>query len=130
VQYLSYDDVIAFYEQAIGPPNLRYPDGLAAAVARPQASAFGSDAYPTIHLKAAALMQSLAQNQPFVDGNKRISWICGKVFLQLHDLTMNATDEAARVLFVDGVACGMSIESVAEWIGRHVSYFGAPPPNV
>ncbi len=38
-------------------------------------------------------MQSLAENQPFVDGNKRIAWIASKVFLQIHGLTMHATDE-------------------------------------
>jgi prophage maintenance system killer protein len=37
-----------------------------------QATAFGEDAYPTIHEKAAALLHSLARNHPFVDGNKRI----------------------------------------------------------
>jgi death-on-curing protein len=40
--------------------------------------------------KAAALMHSLAENQPFLDGNKRIAWICGKVFLQIHGLIMHA----------------------------------------
>jgi death on curing protein len=101
VQYLTEDDVIAFYAEAIGEPNLRYADGLASAVGRPQQSAFGMDAYPSITLKAAALMQSLAQNQPFVDGNKRIAWVCGKVFLQLHGLTIRATDRDALDLFAN-----------------------------
>jgi len=73
VQYLTVEDVIVFYAEAIGVPALRSPDGLAFAIGRPQQSAFGEDAYPTITLKAAALMQSLAENQPFVDGNKRIA---------------------------------------------------------
>jgi hypothetical protein len=47
----------------------------ASAAERPQQSAFGEDAYPTITLKVAALMQSLAKNQPFVDCNNRIAWI-------------------------------------------------------
>jgi prophage maintenance system killer protein len=40
-------------------------------------------------------MQSLAENQPFVDGNKRIAWISAKLFLQVHGVTMCATDEEA-----------------------------------
>lgn len=100
MQYLTEDDVKAFYAEVIGPPAVRYPGGLASAVGRPQQSAFGEDAYPTISLKAAALMQSLAENQPFVDGNKRIAWICGKLFLQLHGVTMHATDEEGRELFL------------------------------
>lgn len=71
MQYLTFEDVVAFYREAIGEPDLRYPDGLESAIGRPQQSAFGEDAYPTLPLKTAALMQSLAENQSFVDGNKR-----------------------------------------------------------
>jgi len=51
-------------------------------------------------------MQSLAENQPFVDGNKRIAWICGKVFLQIHGFTINATDAEALDLFMNSIASG------------------------
>lgn len=121
MQYLTYDDVIAFYAEVIGEPNLRSPDGLASAVGRPQQSAFGDDAYPTLNLKAAALVQSLAENQPFVDGNKRIAWICGKAFLQIHGFTINATDAEALDLFVKSVAGGMTVPEIANWIERHSS---------
>jgi death-on-curing protein len=66
-------------------------------------------------------MQSLAENQPFVDGNKRIAWICGKVFLQLHGFTMHATDEEGLELFCNRIANGMTVEELADWIGRHLS---------
>ena len=121
MQYLTEEDVKAFYAEAIGNPVLRYPDGLASAVGRPQQSAFGEDAYPTLTLKAAALMQSLAENQPFVDGNKWIAWICGKLFLQLHGLTMHATDHEGLDLFLKRIASGMTVEELAEWIERHLS---------
>ena len=115
--------MIAFYREVIGAPDLRYPDGLSSAVGRPQQSAFGEDAYPTIQLKAAALMQSLAENQPFVDGNKRIAWIAGKLFLQIHGYTMHATDQEGKQLFLECVPNGMTFEDLAEWIGRHSSAF-------
>jgi death-on-curing protein len=86
LQYLTEDDVIAFYREVIGEPVRRYAAGLSSAVGRPQQSAFGEDAYPTLSLQAAALMRSLAENQPFVDGNKRIAWISGKAFLRFHGL--------------------------------------------
>jgi death on curing protein len=44
---------------------------LASALARPQATAFGADAYPDLDAKAAALLHSLARNHGLVDGNKR-----------------------------------------------------------
>lgn len=123
MQYLTEEDVIAFYREVIGSPELRYPAGLSSAVGRPQQTVFGQDAYPTIQLKAAALMQSLAENQPFVDGNKRIAWICGKLFLQIHGYTMHATDQEGKHLFLERVANGMTVEELAEWIGRHISVF-------
>ena len=123
MQFLTVEDVLEFYVEAIGTPILRNPDGLSSALARPAQSVFGEDAYPTLTLKAAAMMQSLAQNQPFIDGNKRIAWICGKVFLQIHGVTMNATDTEALNLFVDRIASGMRVEDIAAWIDRHMSAF-------
>ncbi|BCJ60031.1 type II toxin-antitoxin system death-on-curing family toxin [Micromonospora endophytica] len=51
------------------------------AVARPRTSVFGEDAYPDLWTKAAALLHSLLNNHPFVDGNKRIGWIVSVAFL-------------------------------------------------
>ncbi|MFE9916299.1 type II toxin-antitoxin system death-on-curing family toxin [Micromonospora sp. NPDC005553] len=51
------------------------------AVARPQTNLFGEDAYPDVWTKAAALLHSLVNNHPFVDGNKRIGWIVAIAFL-------------------------------------------------
>jgi death on curing protein len=123
LQYVTEEDVIAFYREAIGEPALRYADGLSSAVGRPQQSAFGKDAYPTIQLKAAALMQSLAENQPFVDGNKRIAWICGKLFLQIHGYTMHATEQEGSELFLERIASGMTVVELAQWISQHISVF-------
>jgi death-on-curing protein len=41
---------------------------------RPQASAFGQEAYPTVHGKAAALLDAVVRNHALVDGNKRLGW--------------------------------------------------------
>ncbi len=68
-------------------------------------------------------MHSLAENQPFVDGNKRIAWISGKVFLQIHGYTMHATVEEAKALFLDHIARGMSVRELGEWVERHITPF-------
>jgi death-on-curing protein len=120
LQYLTDEDIIAVYREAIGTPELRYPAGVSSAAGRPQQTVFGEDAYPTIPLKAAALMHSLAENQPFVDGNKRIAWICGKLFLQIHGYTMHATDDEAVALFLK-VAQGLQVAALADWICRRIS---------
>jgi death-on-curing protein len=125
--YLCYEDVVDV-ASAIGTPAIRSRDGLASAVGRPQASAFGEDAYPTLTLKAAALMESLAENQPFVDGNKRVAW-AGTIFLQLNGITMHATTEEGLDLLLNRVPNGMTVEELSDWIDRHNSAFAEQIPD-
>jgi len=57
---------------------------LEAAQQRPQASAFGADAYPTLEAKAAALLHALARNHPFTDGNKRTAAVACAFMLRIN----------------------------------------------
>ena len=80
--YLSTADVLELFELHIGPRSaLSRPELLESAVALPQATMFGEDLYPHIFQKAAALLRSIAQNQSFVDGNKRTGFVVGILFL-------------------------------------------------
>lgn len=63
---------------------------LAGAIARPQTSVFGVDAYPTDVDKAAALMHSLCLNHPLVDGNKRTAWAGAWLHLGLNGIELSA----------------------------------------
>jgi death-on-curing protein len=76
-------------------------------------SAFGEDAYPTLHLKAAALLQPLAQNQPFEDGNKRVAVLATFVFLGLNGLAVNAEDDAVVALMIDIAVVPLTLEQIA-----------------
>ena len=71
------------------------------AVLRPHATAFGQDAYPSIHEKAAALLHSLVRNHPFVDGNKRTAWAATSVFYQANGYTVHVDDGEVVALVVD-----------------------------
>lgn len=104
--YLSLEEVLAIHDSFTGAAaGVRDAGLIASAVARPQATAFGEDAYPGTWEKAAALLQSLACNHGFVDGNKRTAWLATRVFLLLNghapDPETNA-DEAVE--FVVSVA--------------------------
>ena len=67
---------------------------LLAALARPQATFDGQELYPDLFSKAAALVESLLQNHPFVDGNKRTGITSAAMFLQLngYKLTVSNTE--------------------------------------
>lgn len=80
---------------------------LSSAVNRPRSTSFGLPNYPDLFSKAAALMQSLARNHPFVDGNKRAAWNCAAVFLDVNGAPLcEPLDEDRAEQFVLDVISG------------------------
>ena len=92
---------------------------LESALLRPQSSAFGDDAYPTIFQKAAALFESLGQNHPFQNANKRTAFTTLVIFLRYNGYRFSMNNRAAEDLTVDMVNHRYSFDDVAEIIGRH-----------
>ncbi|MET7772835.1 type II toxin-antitoxin system death-on-curing family toxin [Nocardia sp. NPDC005366] len=86
-------DLRAIAHDAAGDYALRDPGLLASAAARPQATIFGADAYPTLWEKAAALLHSIAGNHPLVDGNKRLAIVAAIVFLARNGIDVDHLDE-------------------------------------
>ena len=90
-EYLDTEDLVELARRLLGDPlPIRDIGLLGAAAARPQASAFGEDAYPDVWSKAAALLHSVVNNHPLVDGNKRLGWLAAAVFLELNDASVSA----------------------------------------
>jgi death-on-curing protein len=95
-EYLDLDDALTIAEKLFGAPvPLRDVGLLGSALARPQTSVGGSDAYPNIWEKAAALLISVVNNHSLVDGNKRLGWVCTAVFCEIngHSLTRISNDD-------------------------------------
>ena len=95
-EYLTLDDVLAAAEAHLCRPAEIGDYGLLeSAVARSQATVFGEDAYPALHEKAAALLQSLATNRALIDGNKRTAFVATALFYELngHRVRASAQDE-------------------------------------
>ena len=83
VTYLTLAEVLAIHQIIIarygGHPDIRDMGALESALMRPQ-----SGYYETIIEEASALMESLAINHPFVDGNKRVAFAVTDVFLRIN----------------------------------------------
>lgn len=93
---------------------------LFSALARPAASAFGQDAYPTIELKAAALMHSVSRNHALFDGNKRLSWYLPLAFLSLNGWRVAMPEDTAFELVL-GIARGeLALDAAASIIRAHL----------
>ena len=106
IEYLDLDDLLEVARRAVGDDVVIRDYGLLeAAQARPRASVLGRDAYPDLHLKAAALLQSLARNHALVDGNKRLAWTACRTFLAINGRWISATEDQ-RFELVIRVATG------------------------
>jgi len=102
-----------------GSQGVRDKGLLESAVFRPQASAFGQDAYPTLFEKCAALGYSLIQNHPFVDGNKRTGFAATHLMLLIngYDLTSTSNEE---IVMAESVASGKMREpDIILWLKQH-----------
>jgi death-on-curing protein len=96
VIYLDVEDLLYVAERAIGAPaEIRDVGLLEAAAARPQASAFGADAYPSLDEKAAALLHSIVRNHALVDGNKRLGLAAVIAFYGLNGRRLTMTNDEA-----------------------------------
>ncbi len=93
-EYLDLEDLLEIARRAVGQDVAVRDYGLLeSALARPRASVFGQDAYPDMHIKAAALFQSLARNHALIDGNKRLAWAACLTFLGINGQWIRASED-------------------------------------
>ena len=120
--YLDLDDLLHVAGRVLPRVEARDVGLLEAAVARPHASAFGEDAYPTLHDKAAALLHSIARNHALVDGNKRLALAAVIAFYGLNGQRLTLSNDEAYDLIV-AVAAGErdSTGEIAAALERGVS---------
>jgi death on curing protein len=115
-EYLDLDDLLEIAREAVGGDVVVGDYGLLeSALARPRASVFGQDAYPDLHLKAAALLHSMARNPALVDGNKRLAWTACRTFLAINGQWISAPEDE-RFDLVIRVATGVvpDLDKIAE----------------
>lgn len=116
VEFLDLDDVVDLASALLGDPApIRDIGLLGSAVARPQTTAFGEDAYPDTFTKAAALLQSIVKNHALVDGNKRLGWLATAVFLEINGIEISrASNDDVYDLVIDVAAGHPTVDTIAE----------------
>ena len=123
MNYLTAAQVLFIHARLIaetgGATGLRDLGLLEAAVARPQATFDGADLYPDRWAKAAALMASLVQSHPFVDGNKRVGVTAAGIFLQRNGLRLTATNDEVKAFALAVAQGAMTTEQIAAWFVQH-----------
>jgi len=124
--YLTVAEVLAIQADQIarygGSPGVRDPGLLEAALYRPQ-----TGYYSDLIAEAAALWESLAQNHPFIDGNKRTAFAATYTFLAINGARLTA-DAQETYVFVAALheANQFTLDKLVPWLRSHVTQ--DPPP--
>ncbi len=97
-----------------GSAGLRDEGLLSSVLYRPQ-----SGYYENIFEMAAALLQSLAMNHVFVDGNKRVAFATADIFLRMNGFDLNASiDEAEDFVVNRLIKKSAEIREIAQWLEK------------
>lgn len=117
--YPSVDDVLSLHELLIdatgGSHGVRDHDLVEAAVARPQQTFGGQELYPTIFAKTAALFESLVNNHPFVDENKRTSALTAVTFMERNGWRVFASNAELVELTLAMATSSIGIAEATIW---------------
>jgi len=125
MRYLTLGELIELHrriiEQSGGADGMRELGLAESAIAQPQMSFGGSELYPTLAEKAAALCFSLVMNHPFVDGNKRIGHAAMETFLVMNGFELNAEIDESESTILRLAAGELERSPFTQWVVQHVT---------
>lgn len=102
-----------------GTHGIRDLDALQSALSRPFHTFDNADLHPSVLEKAASLIESLLNNHPFVDGNKRTGYVLTRLFLLANKYNIEATPQD-KYDFVISIASGkIKYEEILVWLEFH-----------
>ena len=118
--FLTVAEVLAIHHLQIeeygGAQGIRDLGLLESAAFRPQTGYYNS-----IHEEAAALMESLANNHPFLDGNKRVAFASAHTFLLVNGYDLQLEPLRASKFMFDAITKGeFRFGAILKWLNDHV----------
>jgi len=119
-KYLTRGEVIVIHKNLIdefgGLHGIRDNNSLESAVMRSQ-----SGYYEDICEEASAIMESLASNHSFVDGNKRISFFATDVFLRMNGYYIDCETEEAYKFFIENLEKNtFRFNNILNWLKENI----------
>ncbi|MBT3017312.1 MAG: type II toxin-antitoxin system death-on-curing family toxin [Candidatus Thiodiazotropha sp. (ex Clathrolucina costata)] len=119
--WVLHEVVIAVHQSLLaehgGAPGIRGESLLESALNRPRQCFENSDE-PSIFNLAASYCYGLANNHPFVDGNKRIALTIAALFLELNGYSLTAPEPIAVVIIEELAAGNLSEDDLSTWFGE------------
>lgn len=123
MRYLEIDEVLAIHDKVLqvggGRGGIIDFTLLHSATARPKASFAGSDLYPSVFEKAAALAHSLIQNHPFADANKRTGFVSAVRFLYINGYRLNFTEKEVLGFVIKIQKKKLKLATISAWLKSH-----------
>lgn len=120
MRYLALSEVVELHRRLLeatgGAAGIRDLGALESALAQSKVTLAGSDLYPTLAEKAAALCFSLVGNHPFVDGNKRVGHAAMETFLVLNGAEIDAGPDEQERIMLDLAAGRIDRRQLADWL--------------
>jgi death-on-curing protein len=118
--YLNLAETLELHTRLIerfgGKPGIRDRGLLESALMRPR-----TGYYETLTLQAAALIQSLALNHAFIDGNKRVAFAATAIFLKMNGFSLRMTaDEGETFLIESIINQRTSLDEISRWLAAHI----------
>jgi death-on-curing protein len=125
MRYLTLGELIELHrriiEQSGSAGGIRDLGLAESALAQPQMAFGGTELYPTLAEKSAALCFSLVMNHPFVDGNKRIGHAAMETFLVMNGFELNAEVDDSQSIILRLAAGELGRMSFTDWVAEHVT---------
>lgn len=123
MKYLTAVQVLFIHNRVIdetgGRHGVRDLGLLESAVSRPRAAFAKRDLYPTLLHKAAALMESLIKNHPFIDGNKRTAVTSAGIFLGMNGHALEASQRELVDFAIEQASGRAGLDYALEWFKKH-----------
>jgi len=121
---ITKEEILFLHQIAVkefgGSSELRDEGLLDSAISRPFQTFEGKDLYPSPEEKACALLESIINNHPFVDGNKRTGYLAYRLLLLSYDKDLEASQDE-KYEFVIKVASGkMKYRDMLQWTISHL----------
>ena len=120
---LRVEDVAAIHAFVIretgGLDGVRDTGSVASAVGRMHSGTADTELYPSLHQKAAVLLESLVHNHGFIDGNKRTALASAAAMLYLNGHRLDYEDEAAVAFMLAVATHELELPAIIRWLRDH-----------
>jgi death-on-curing protein len=113
-------EILAIHDRVVektgGSLGLRDEGGLMSAIGRPFQTFGGDDLNPTVFEKAGALLESLCNNHPFVDGNKRTALVAAAYLLHKNGIEIEVPNESGEAFMLEVAQGHHDARAIARWL--------------